>query len=65
MDKAVIIGGSGFMGSHTADELTRRGFSVTIYDQYESPWLSGSQKMVVGDTLDLENVKFVCKGAKY
>ena len=65
MDKAVIIGGSGFMGSHTADELSRRGFSVTIYDQYESPWMSENQEMVVGDILDFEKVSVVCKGAKY
>ena len=65
MDKAVIIGGSGFMGSHTADELSRRGFSVTIYDQYESPWMSEGQEMVVGDILDFEKVSVVCKGAKY
>jgi len=65
MDKAVIIGGSGFMGSHTADELSRRGFNVTIYDQYESPWMSEGQEMVVGDILDIERVSAVCKGAKY
>jgi len=47
--KAMVIGGSGFMGSHTADELTRRGYEVTIYDQIESPWLQPNQKMIVGD----------------
>ena len=56
MDKVVIIGGSGFMGSHAADELSRRGFNVTIYDQYKSPWMSEGQKMVVGDILDIEKV---------
>ena len=32
MDKVVVIGGSGFMGSHTADELSNRGFEVTIFE---------------------------------
>ena len=44
MDKVVVIGGAGFLGSHTADELTRRGYRVTIFDQIESPWLLGSQE---------------------
>ncbi len=37
------------MGSHTADELTRRGYDVTIYDRVSSPWLQATQKMVVAD----------------
>lgn len=47
--KVLVIGGSGFMGSHIADELTRRRFDVTIFDRMESPWLQESQKMIVGD----------------
>ena len=31
--KIVVIGGSGFMGSHTADELSNRGYQVTIFDK--------------------------------
>ena len=30
MKKALVIGGSGFMGSHTADELSKNGYEVTI-----------------------------------
>lgn len=30
---AVVVGGSGFLGSHVADELEHRGFHVTILDQ--------------------------------
>ena len=46
MDKVTVIGGSGFMGSHVADELTNRGYDVTIYDVVPSPWLKKNQKMV-------------------
>jgi UDP-glucose 4-epimerase len=50
----LVIGGAGFMGSHTADKLTERGFAVTLFDLRESPWLRPEQKMVIGDTMDRE-----------
>jgi len=28
--KAVVIGGSGFIGSHVADELTKEGFQTIV-----------------------------------
>ena len=65
MDKVVVIGGSGFVGSHASDELTRRGFKVIIFDQYESPWLSDSQEMIVGDVLDSDALKSAVQGARY
>ena len=65
MDKVVVIGGAGFLGSHTADELTRRGYRVTIFDQIESPWLLGNQDIVVGDVLDLDSVQSALEGTKY
>ena len=55
--KAVVIGGSGFMGSHVADELSNRGYGVTIYDKKESPWLREDQTMFLGDVLDLEQLR--------
>lgn len=61
----MVFGGSGFLGSHVADELTARGFDVTIYDLVPSPWLLPSQKMVVGNILDRENVIRTCVGADY
>jgi len=65
MDKVVVIGGGGFMGSHTADELSRRGYKVTIFDHKESPWLSGDQEMVIGDVLDSEALAPAIKEARY
>ena len=65
MDKVVVIGGAGFVGSHTADELTRRGFKVIIFDQHESPWLSDSQEMIKGDVLDSDALKSAVQGARY
>ena len=52
MKKVVVIGGSGFIGSHVADHLSEAGYQVTIYDSNYSSWLSADQEMVVGDLLD-------------
>jgi len=64
MDKIVVIGGAGFMGSHTADALSQQGYNVTIFDNKTSPWLRNDQEMVIGDILDREAVNHVVQGAK-
>ena len=38
MKKAVIFGGSGFIGSYVADELTRRNYKVVIADKIKSQY---------------------------
>ncbi len=65
MDKVVVTGGAGFMGSHTADELTRRGYHVLVFDQTESPWLHSDQEMMIGDVLDPKSLAMAMKGARY
>ena len=62
MKNVLVIGGAGFLGSHTADELISRGYKVTIFDRATSPWLKGDQKMIVGDILDEESLKQALKG---
>ena len=52
MNKVLVIGGSGFMGSHTADLLSDNGYIVTILDKVKSPWLREDQTMLVGDAMD-------------
>ena len=42
--KVLVVGGSGFLGSHVADELTNKGFKVTIFDQKKSKWINKNQK---------------------
>jgi len=49
----LVIGGSGFLGSHIADELTSCGHNVTIFDVEPSLWVNKNQKFVEGDILDL------------
>ena len=62
MDKATVIGGSGFLGSHIADELSERGYAVTIFDHSPSPWICDNQTMVVGDMLDRELLQKPVRG---
>ena len=47
--KIIVLGGSGFIGSHVADALSRKGHKVTIFDKKKSKWLRRDQKMIVGD----------------
>jgi UDP-glucose 4-epimerase len=57
--KIIVFGGTGFLGSNTADALSDAGYEVIIYDIKESPYLKSSQKMVVGDILDQARVEEV------
>ena len=52
--KVTVIGGSGFLGSHVADQLSVHGQSVRIFDRRVSPWLRSDQEMIIGDLLDLQ-----------
>ena len=63
MKKAIVVGGSGFIGSHVADQLSKSGYEVTIYDFSESKWLRSDQQMVVGDVLDGDKLNQCIAGA--
>ena len=52
--KAVVIGGSGFLGSHICDQLTESNHEVTIFDRNESSFRLDCQKIIIGDTADKE-----------
>ena len=55
-EKILVIGGSGFLGSHVSDSLTQHGHDVTIFDQNESPYLSSNQKFIQGSFLDKDKL---------
>lgn len=63
--KAIVFGGSGFLGSHVADCLTDRGFEVVVFDIVKSPYLRDDQSMVVGDILDFDKVKEAVRKCDY
>ncbi|MGB0908726.1 MAG: NAD-dependent epimerase/dehydratase family protein [Nitrospirales bacterium] len=58
----LIFGGSGFLGSFVADEFTKQGHHVTIFDKTPSAYLQHSQEMVVGNLLDRQAVHEVVDG---
>jgi UDP-glucose 4-epimerase len=63
MKKAVVVGGSGFIGSHVADQLSESGYRVTIYDQNQSPWLRTDQLFVTGEVKDRKKLDQTISGA--
>ena len=54
--KAVVVGGSGFIGSHVADHLSDAGYQVIIYDKTKSQWLRNDQEIIIGDVEDSEKL---------
>ena len=60
--KAIVFGGSGFLGSYVVEELTRKGYKVTVFDRRSSSYINSDQKMIVGDILDAEQVRGALKG---
>tara|TARA_B100000767_G_scaffold13485_2_gene13024 strand:+ start:22631 stop:23539 length:909 start_codon:yes stop_codon:yes gene_type:complete len=61
MEKVLVIGGGGFLGSHVADELSIQGYEVFLFDIKPSIYLSGNQKMIVGNIIDREAVNDAIK----
>ncbi len=62
--KAVVFGGSGFLGSHVADNLTKKGYRVILFDKHKSRWLKKNQKMMIGDIQNISSLKKAIKGAE-
>lgn len=60
----LVLGGGGFLGSHTADALSDAGYKVRIFDRAASPYLRPDQEMVVGDIADLEALKKAASGCE-
>ena len=62
--KILITGGSGFLGSHVADELSKKGHEVIIFDKKKSKWLRKDQKIFIGNILDYNKAARAIKGVK-
>src|SRR5439155_13836217 len=59
----LVTGGSGFIGSHVVDVLTRRGYEPRIFDLRESCHHEpGSVMGVVGDATDPEALERAMEG---
>ena len=65
IDRALVFGGAGFIGSHVVDKLAQAGVNVTIYDNFstgQEQFIShhaGNSKVriVRADVLDSERLK--------
>jgi len=55
-NKVLVIGGSGFLGSHVADSLSDSNYDVSIFDSVESPYLRMDQTMILGDIMNLAHL---------
>lgn len=63
--KAIVFGGSGFLGSHVADSLSDRGYEVILFDKTKSDYIKSNQKMIIGDILSQVDVEKAIEGVDY
>ena len=63
--KIVVLGGSGFLGSHVADELSKRGHKVKIFDKKKSKWIRPDQEMYIGNILNTKDLDNAIKGTDF
>ncbi len=61
--KITVIGGSGFLGSHIADYLSKKKHKVQIFDKKKSKYLRSDQKMVLGDISYTKDLARVIEGS--
>ena len=67
----LVTGGAGFIGSHTVDELVRRGRSVVVLDDLSAgkeenlSEVAGKIEFIRGSITDLEAVRAACRGVDY
>jgi UDP-glucose 4-epimerase len=65
LERVVVIGGAGFIGSHVADELGRRGYQVTIFDTVAPCWNCENTELVIGDMMDEKLLTDTISNTKY
>lgn len=65
MRRAFLTGGTGFVGSHVAEELQRRGLAVRALVRSDPKWLTGlGVETVRGDLSDLHALTEAASGAE-
>ena len=72
--KALVTGGAGFIGSHTADLLLKKGYSVFILDSLEPPvhpqrrkpdYIPDDVEFILGDVNNRSDLEKALKGVDF
>ena len=61
--RITIIGGSGFLGSHVADNLSQKKNEVVIFDKKKSKYLKSNQIMILGDVTKIQSLRKAIRGS--
>lgn len=64
----LVTGGAGFVGSHIVDELIRKGYEVTIYDNASTGKkenINPAANIVLGDVNNFAKLKQYCSNADF
>lgn len=74
MDKVLVTGGAGFIGSHLVDALVERGLRVSVLDSLDQQvhgsdreppaYLNPRAQLIVGDVRDRELLRHAMDGAR-
>jgi len=73
MDKVLVTGGAGFIGSHTVDKLVNLGYKVKILDNLQKPvhfkgkpsYLNSKAEFIYGDVRDKKAMEYAMEGVDY
>ena len=65
MKKSLVIGGSGFLGSHLVDLLIKKGHSVTNLDIIKPKWNIDDQKFFKSNILNEKKLDVAIKKKDY
>ena len=61
-NKVLVTGSSGFIGSHVADVLDKKGYQVILFDTDPSKYKTGTQQEFIGDILKPHDIETAVKG---
>ncbi len=73
MEKVLVTGGAGFIGSHTVDRLLKIGYEVRILDNLQKPvhlkgmpsYIPNNAEFILGDVRDKDTIEKALDGVDY